>query len=516
MVTARTGAMVALLLGGAAAPGLAADVRVRVADGMIAGAVNGDIASFKGIPFAAPPVGPLRWRAPQPPAPWSDVRPAKAFGPSCLQPKNDLDGGVGVREDCLTLNVWTRHPRRGGRLPVMVWIYGGGFVVGSSASPYYDGTPFARRGVVLVSFNYRLGRLGFFAHPALDGGGSGEPVANYGLMDQLAALRWVRANIAAFGGDPANVTVFGESAGAMSVNMLMTSPAGSGLFAKAIAESGFGRNDPPALASAEAVGTAFAARHGIPDGPDAAAALRALPAEEVLGGALTLLDPATPKPMKDGQIVREAADVAFAAGRAAKIPYLIGGNSFESSLFAAAIKADPAAAIARSGVEPARAVALFGQGDPMRAAFNLTTVALITEPDRFLADADIAAGNPVYRYYFSYVPVAERSLVPGAVHGAEVPYVFTSLPGKDTQLGGRMISAATPADLAVADAMQTYWTNFAKTGSPGVAAGVRWPTYVPGGKTMVEFGSDGIAVRPPIFPDGLDAVAAAAKVHASR
>lgn len=505
----------ALVLAGAASASareVPAVDRITLADGTVQGSAVGNVVAFKGIPFAAPPVGPLRWRAPQPVAAWSDVRSATGYGASCIQPGNDLDGGNAHSEDCLTANVWAPRDHAGKRLPVMVWIYGGGFVVGSSASPFYDGTPFARKGVVLVSFNYRLGRFGFFAHPALDAGAKGEPVGNYGLMDQIAALRWVRRNIAAFGGDPANVTIFGESAGGISVNTLLNTPEARGLFAKAIAESSFGRNDPPSLLAAEAVGEAFAAAHGVTGtGAQASAALRALSTEQVRGGALGLLDPATPKPMIDGRIIRERADVAFARGHQAKIPYLLGGNSFEASLFAPAISADPAAVFKRTGIAAERARALFGDGDTVRAAFNLTTAALITEPDRFLADQAVKARMPTYRYYFSYVPVASRNVELGAIHGAEVPYVFTALPARETRLGGRLFPAAAPTDLAIADAMQSYWTNFAKTGAPGTAAGVRWPAYASGANTIVEFGNGGVVVRPPLYPERLDAIEAAAK-----
>ena len=231
----------------AAAAAFPAAAVVHTARGDLRGAVRGAVESFKGVPFAAPPVGDLRWRPPQPAPVWTGVKIASDFGPVCMQTARGFFAQQGgMSEDCLTLNIWRpASAKPGQRLPVMVWIYGGAFIIGGSSTPFYDGTHFADRGVILVSFNYRLGRFGFFAHPALDGGPG--PVANYGLMDQIAALKWVKANIAAFGGDPDNVTVFGESAGAISVNYLMGSPAARGLFAKAIAESGFGRSEPRAL-----------------------------------------------------------------------------------------------------------------------------------------------------------------------------------------------------------------------------------------------------------------------------
>jgi para-nitrobenzyl esterase len=511
------GAMVLLLTTGVSAKAKTSEDQVTIADGTIQGSVKGDVVSFKGIPFAAPPVGSLRWRAPQPVDKWSGARPATEFGASCIQAKNDLDGGNAHNEDCLTVNVWTKREHSHNRLPVMVWIYGGGFVVGSSASSFYDGAPFVGKDVVLVSFNYRLGKLGFFAQPSLDSGVNGEPIGNYGIMDQIAALKWVKNNIVAFGGDPNNVTIFGQSAGAVSVNALMTSPEATGLFAKAIAESGFGRNDPPTLKAMEDSGIAFATQQGVTDGGmQAAAALRALPIAVVQGEGVSLLDPATPKPMIDGRIIRERADVAFAAGRQAKIPYLLGGNSFEASLFAGYVSANPRAVFARSGIPQDIVTHLFGDGDIVRAAFNLTTISLMTEPDRFLADEAVKSGMPVYRYYFSYVSTASRGTEHGAVHGAEVPYVFAALPSATMQISGRMIPAATFADQAIADAMQTYWTNFAKTGEPGTFASVRWPAYAPGKNTILEFGNAGIVVRPPLFPDQLDLVEKAAKASGTR
>lgn len=223
--------------------------------GRVSGVVAEGVESFKGIPFAAPPVGDLRWRPPADPKPWTDVRAGDAYGPACPQHMPAAWGLPDPKwsEDCLYLNVWRPESAKpGAKLPVMVWIYGGGFTIGNGASKIYDGTHLAQNGVVVVNMNYRLGRLGWFAHPALTAEAKGGATADFGLMDQIAALKWVKANIAAFGGDPANVTIFGESAGAMSVNLLMVSPAARGLFAKAITESGLGRIAAKTMAAAEA------------------------------------------------------------------------------------------------------------------------------------------------------------------------------------------------------------------------------------------------------------------------
>ena len=283
----------AVCLCGIAGTALAAAPVVHSDDGALRGQVNGDVAAFKGIPFARPPVGALRWRPPQRPVPWHGVRKAAAYGADCMQvpfPGDAAPLGVTPAEDCLYLNVWTPAHFKGRNLPVMVWIYGGGFVNGGSSPPEYDGSAFARDGVVLVSFNYRLGNFGFFAHPALSAEQAGGPLGNYGYMDQIAALRWVQRNVVAFGGDPRNVTVFGESAGGISVNALLTSPLAAGLFQKAVIESGAGRAGLPAKPlsgaadSAEATGVALARSFGI-EGRDAAALakLRAIPAKMLLG-----------------------------------------------------------------------------------------------------------------------------------------------------------------------------------------------------------------------------------------
>ena len=255
----------AALLAGSAA--LASPETVRIDTGAVAGVAAGDVVSFKGLPYAQPPVGALRWRAPQRAKAWDGVRVADRYGAICMQ-KIAKDNGVGLQpasEDCLTLNVFAAvGATTPAKLPVMVWIHGGGLVNGSGTAELYDGSALARQGVVVVTINYRLGRFGYFAHPALTAEANGEPVANYGLMDQIAALEWVKRNVAAFGGDARNVTIFGESAGGVSVNRLMMIPAVRGLFQKAIVESGAGRETDRSLAEAEAAGAAFGSGLGRP------------------------------------------------------------------------------------------------------------------------------------------------------------------------------------------------------------------------------------------------------------
>jgi para-nitrobenzyl esterase len=484
---------------------------VHTDKGDVSGVTVGQVESFKGVPFAAPPVGDLRWRPPQPAASWSGVRNGGAYGPICEQSQR-ASFGAPMSEDCLTLNVWRPAGAHAGqRLPVMVWIYGGAFVIGAGSTPFYDGAHFAEQGVILVTFNYRLGRFGFFAHPALDHGPG--PIANYGLMDQIAALAWVKRNIAAFGGDPGNVTMFGESAGAISVNYLMGSPAAKGLFARAISESGFGRSTPRPLIgehSAEALGVSFAGANHVAgdDTPATAAALRALSVDVLNAAPGGAGDPGQPSPILDGKIVTESIADAFGKGHEAHVPYLEGGNSYEASLFPA-VAAAADAVIARAG-DPGKVIAVYGGQAPPEVARELTTDALITEPDRLLARDMAAQGLPAYVYHFSYVPAAARAASFGAAHGAEVGYVFQNLPDHPIRLGAYTIPAATSDDQKVETEMHAYWVQFAKSGDPGTAGGPAWPRYNAADDELLEFGADGVAVRPHFDAARLDLIEQAA------
>jgi para-nitrobenzyl esterase len=502
----RIGVAIVSIVGLAFAGVAIAGDAVTIGQGTLHGATAGAVTSFKAIPYAAPPVGPLRWRPPQPPAPWQGVREASVVGPGCIQPRRYP---VPLTEDCLTLNVWKpAAAAAGARLPVMVWIHGGSFVYGAGGSPAYDGTHYAERGVVMVTLNYRLGRLGFFAHPALTREGAG-PVANYGLMDQIAALKWVKANIAAFGGDPAKVTVFGESAGAISVNYLLTSPMARGLFSQAIVESGFARQQPKALADAQAQGAKFAADLGVA-GDDAAAltALRALPADKLSAAPDGVTDPTIPGPILDGKLIVEPVAAAFAAGHQARVPLIVGGNSWEASLLPKAARY-PEVALARLGGNRDELVALYGgPADLAKVANDAVTDAAVIEPDRFEARAMARAGQPAYVYFFSYVPAADRASLPGARHGAEVLYVMGNLPTADGDLAGRHFTAATADDRKISEAMLAYWVAFARTGDPGQAGGPAWPRYDPRTDTVLEFGPDGVNARPAFRKARLDFIEA--------
>ena len=418
--------------------------RVKIDSGEIEGVAANAVIAFKGIPFAAPPVGELRWRAPKPAAKWSGVRPAREYGHDCMQEPFGGDAaplGTPPDEDCLVVNVWTPKERAAARLPVMVWIYGGGFVNGGSSPAVYDGSPSAEQGVVFVSFNYRLGRFGFFAHPALTKEDPSGLLGNYGFLDQIAALEWVKRNIAAFGGDPGNVTIFGESAGGGSVHMLMTSPLAKGLFHKAIVQSGGGRSrgpismralrepGPKGELSGEQIGLAFAEQAGV-KGDDAAAlaALRKLPAAAIVNGMnLMRQQPATyAGPLRDGRIVVEDTEVAFKAGRQAKVPYMIGANDLEFGF--APMPADRVDGMLASwGAARESVVAAFdpeGKGDKGLIGMRLMSDTAMVEPARMLARIASAAGQPTWQYRFSYVASSLRGKVAGALHATEIPFVL--------------------------------------------------------------------------------------------
>ncbi len=487
---AATAAVIAL-----AGSAKAASDTVKVAQGELHGAISGPVASFKNIPFAAPPVGDLRWRPPQPARSWSGVRDATTLGPMCWQMRQ-VTGEVKQSEDCLQLNVWTpANFKPGAKLPVMVFIHGGSFTGGSGTTPLYDGSHFAGRGVVLVTVNYRLGRLGFFAHPALSAEQTGQPLANYGMMDNLAALKWVQANIAAFGGDPNNVTAFGESAGGILINDLMASPKAQGLFAKAISESGFGRIPGQPMASAEKIGVTYASGLGVTStGPDAMKALRALSAADLSkpAGQVT--------PILDGVILPEGPAAAFAAGRELKVPYIAGGNSWEASLFPTNAPLDRAGAL--------RDKLIAGYGAPanlQNVQWDLGTESAVIEPDRLLARLHVKNGQKAWVYFDSYIPASQRATLHGLSHGGELMYVFGTLPDHDRVQGARTIPAATAEDRKISSALTDAWVSFAKSTDPSTPAAA-WPTYALGSDMVQEFGADGVHARQQFHKTTLDLV----------
>ena len=451
---------------------------VRVTGGELRGVVKDGIASFKGIPFAAPPVGDLRWRAPQPAPPWTGVKTADSFAPGPMQAALGavlMGGSMNFSEDCLYLNVWTPAKAPGEKLPVMVWIYGGGFVGGMTSASLYDGAKLARKGVVLVSIAYRLGAFGFLAHPELSresGHGSG----CYGIQDQVAALRWVRDNIAPFGGDPARVTIFGESAGGISVSMLAVVPAAKGLFHRAISESGGSlaplkyANEPglsvPPLKVAEETGRQFLAKLGASD-LKAARALDAKTIQNAVAGMGTFW------PVADGETISGDESDLFEAGKFNDTPVLIGSNSDEGAMFVwnrptpdgfeKQVRESPGPAT--EGILKAYPHATGAEA--FKATKDLLRDGLFGWPAWTWAKFETRKGrHPAFVYYFDqHGPLASD----GASHAAEIGYVFGNL--------GGWTGAPKPEDLKLSAIMSSYWVNFAATGDPNGPGLPLWPAF---------------------------------------
>lgn len=496
-----------------AGPTVATDAgKVR---GVVLGAAK-DVVAYKGIPYAKPPVGDLRWREPQPPEKWSGVRDCFAFGSVCPQRVDPFMNSIPqmklnapMNEDCLYLNVWGPAKAAGAKLPVLVWIHGGGYTVGAASQPLYDGEALARRGAVVVSMNYRLGPFGFFAHPALSKESEHHVSGNYGVLDQVEALRWVKRNVAAFGGDPDRATIFGESAGGGSVVCLMVSPLARGLFHSAIIESGVtnlarlheGSSNQP---SAERAGAELAEKCGAPGGADAAALrkltvntlLKTFPSLEVdmikeisfrpLGGGHVA-------PIVDGYVILDEPSAVFAAGKESPVPLIIGHTRDEMSLFLSSTPLPKTPADyqrrldERFGATGAEINALYPAKDVKEIrneCFRLSTDIAWGAPTRTLARLHAHNGYPTYRYVFSRGTKQFPLATLGAHHGCELAYVFgvgpTAKPDAD--------------DKKVIDLVQGYWINFAATGDPNGNALPKWPKFTAGSDTLVEI-ENGVDVR---------------------
>lgn len=457
---------------------------IKTAYGPVKGSQSSDgqIEMFKGIPYGAAPIGQLRWKPPQPPAVWSAPRLSTSFGPRCMQGRIYSDmvfRDSGPSEDCLNLNVWTPAKTTGAKLPVMVWIFGGGFAAGSASEPRQDGEALAHKGVVVVSMNYRLGIFGFLVHRELAEESPQHATGNYGLMDQLAALHWVHDNIAAFGGDPSNITIFGESAGSFSVSAQVASPLAKGLVTRAIGESGamFGRGllrGPWSKADEE--DRKFAREHL---GTDSLAALREKPAKEILEAALKERNNVRFSTVVDGYFLPEAAADIYESGKQAHVPLLAGWNADEQGPQSIFGKAQPTADAYKAWVEQRygdRAEKIL-EAYPAGSDEQAIKSAGMLASDQFIAYGTwkwieihaATSGEPVYRYRFEDAPPMKEGPSHGAYHSAEIEFVFQALPSKD--LPWR------PEDKKLSDLMSTYWTNFAKTGDPNSPGLPQWPTY---------------------------------------
>lgn len=419
-------------------------------EGQMLGAVQGEVASFKGLAYAAPPVGALRWRPPQATTESSEMRTAYDYGAPCLQPSLP-----DAREDCLTLNVF-RPFGVDGPLPVMVFIHGGAFVTGTASDPMFDGAKLAQAGLIVVTANFRLGALGWLTHPALSEGGSG----NYGLMDQIAALRWVHDNIAAFGGDPNNVTLFGSGAGATSIALLMLCAQARDLFQKAILQSVPGRARLRSTQEAEAVGRQFGAALG-EDGD-----LRVVEPARLLAAEKRLLEkfPRGFAPTMDGSSVTEDIAAGFAAGHESHIPLMIGSNDDETR-FEGALEIKEELASSGDSMDGLRNLYPDIVQQPELAA-RVYTDKVFSEPVRLLARLHAATGAPTFRYRFAYVPEARRGN-PDEGHGRELQFIF----GVEGVPGAGIFSRR---DREVANRMRAYWINFAMSGDPNGPDQPRW------------------------------------------
>lgn len=473
---------------------------IEVEGGHISGVstTDGAVRAFKGIPFAQPPVGDLRWKAPQPVQPWQGVKACTAFGASPVQPapvpfavytQEYLIPDSPRAEDCLTLNVWTPARSATDKLPVFVWIYGGGFGSGGSAVPIYDGEALARKGIIVVSVNYRVGIFGFFAHPWLTAESPSGASGNYGLLDQIAALGWIQRNIAAFGGDPARVTIGGQSAGSMSVHALVASPMGKGLFHGAIGQSGGSRTMAPlTLAEAEARGREFTEKMGI----NSLEALRALPADTLLarGSGLGVII--------DGAVLPRPVPEIMASGTHNDVPMMLGWNSDEGfvweSFDAEGWKAKLASDYGTHG--PALLAAYPAPDDATALASQqlFSTHLLFGLPIFNWAQLQANHGKqPVFLYQFAHTPPGPEELrKAGAHHTAEVPYVFSTL---------RYLNRPwQPEDHALADEISDRWVQFVKTGKPHSDGSLPWEAFDPAGPKAMRFGTREGKALPEMVP----------------
>jgi len=461
---------------------------VKIDTGQLKGTEQGGVMAFKGIPYAAPPVGNLRWRPAQEPVAWDGVRAADAYGAFCPQRRAEIlwfELGE-MNEDCLTLNVWTPDISDGARLPVMVWIHGGGYVQGSGNIPRLNSPEMAQQGVVLVTVNYRLSVFGFFAHPALSQAQSGELLGNYGLTDLVASLEWVQRNITAFGGDPENVTIFGESAGGALVNYLMVMPSSEGLFHRAISQSASVGLAPDARlrersgfqVPGEKAGMVYARRAGVDQSEDVVAALRAMSTEELIAA----LDPNSRfTPVVEGELIPDLVGVMLAEGRQHNVPYLTGGVSWEASL----------GWQIGGGFSPDRMAKLVPAEDKERLYPGLDEAGvtdqvfgdiIILSQARYVGDQMKNVSSPTYQYFFSYVADERRGSQPGVAHADDIAFVMRTLEVD--------LESVSERDREISRLMNAYWVRFAKTGNPNAYNLPEWPAYLEDNPWVLEIGDE--------------------------
>jgi para-nitrobenzyl esterase len=493
---------------------------VGVEGGQVAGAEVSGVWTYKGIPYAAPPVGTLRWRPPQPVVHWEGVRAATAFAPACVQAHRPADAyfsdiiafyGLNIdrtSEDCLYLNVWTAAAA-GARAPVMVWIHGGGLTAGHGGEPTYDGTALAKRGIVLVTINYRLGPLGYLVHPLLAAESEQHASGNYGTLDQIAALKWVQQNIAAFGGDPGRVTIFGESAGSWSVNHLVATPLAKGLFQRAIGQSGGGFGS---FGSAytkqelEAAGEQFAKSLLGPDVKPSLDALRAKTGAEIMSVSQPV---ARVSPNVDGWVFPDTIYNIFAAGRQNKVPVIVGSNADEgASLGAAGPRGVTLAEYRKTARETygsladefLKAYPASNDAEALAGRIQSYTDQAFGWEMRTWARMMETVSSNTHLYFFSRVPPAPDGRKFGAFHAAEIIYVFDNLGKSPAPYANR---AYDDTDRRLSQQMASYWVNFATTGDPNGPGLPPWPLFTTPGDEALEFG-DAVQVRKGIRKDRLD------------
>ncbi|WP_315831623.1 carboxylesterase/lipase family protein [Bradyrhizobium prioriisuperbiae] len=473
---------------------------VATTGGKVVGVAETDLNVFRGIPFAAPPVRNLRWRDPQPAVPWSGTRIADRFSPMCLQslrPKNSVFylGEEASSEDCLYLNIWA--PRAGEpKKPVMVFIYGGGWTIGSASLPLYSGDGLARKGVVVVSFNYRVGTLGFLSHPELAKESPDGTSGNYGLKDMVAALQWVKANVARFGGDPQNVTLYGQSAGAAAISLLMASPKAKGLFQKAIGESGaFGTGERMLdRAAAETAGVALAEKLKAPSITDM----------RNLGGDVIVTTGNTSRPIIDGVFLPRQPSEIFKSGAQMAIPILVGANANEATVYPVVRRAEDFRndAVKTYGERAGELLALYPATDDTEAAtssYQLFRDRVFAGPVRAWAKAQSGAA-PVFMYHFARPQPFVKGIgfqqqadavSFGAYHGAEMAYAFGNLDVLNALGKTRDWS---DDDRKLSRQLSLYWVNFAATGNPNANGLPVWPRYRAADEKVL-FVGDALSVR---------------------